>query len=73
MSSMQEFLTPQPIRGHHLPDPSPAPPDADHMAGFNKAIQDLLNRWDRGKGQVTLQFTLQINPGNVIEYVVTGI
>jgi hypothetical protein len=44
------------------------------MAGFNKAIEDLLNRWgDRGKGQVTLQFTLQINPGNVIEYVVSGI
>jgi hypothetical protein len=72
MSEIEEFLTPPPVSGHFRPREAVAP-DGDHMAGLNLAIQDMLRRWDREGGPVSLQFTLQINPGNVIEYVATAI
>jgi hypothetical protein len=43
------------------------------MDGFNKAIQDLLRNWNRSGGQVSVQLTMQVNPGNVVEYVATTI
>jgi hypothetical protein len=70
--SIEESLTPPPERGHYRPI-EPVPPDGDHMDGFNKAIQDLLRNWNRSGGQVSVQLTMQVNPGNVVEYVATTI
>ncbi len=48
--------------------------EMDHMAGFNKAIEDALANFGRAPGEYNTTLTLSAhvvvqNPGNVVEYI----